>query len=298
MQKFAGIFPYLVSPVNDDGSVREKVLRDLVEYLISCKVHGLVPLGSTGEFFYLNFEQKKEIVKITIEQTAKRIPVIAGVAASSVIEAIYQAKQMQDLGVDGIVAILNVYFPLNQNGIYTYFSEIAKAVDCPVVIYNNPKFTGYEIEIETLVKLSKIDNIQYYKDASGNTGKLLTLLNRTGDDLTIFSASAHVPTFVMMLGGAGWMAGPSCVIPKQSVELYEFCVQKKWEEAMELQKKLWKINSVFQKYGLAACIKGALQLQGFDVGDPIPPITALSREGRQEIELALKNILGENYRVL
>lgn len=288
--KFEGIFPYLVSPVNEDGSIREKSLRRLVDHLIDCGVHGLTSLGSTGEFFYLDWDQRKEIVSIVLDQTAGRVPVISGVAAASTREGIHQAKELEKMGVDGILAILEVYFPLKQTGIYNYFSEISREVQCPVVIYNNPKFSGFEISIETLKRLSEIPNIGYYKDASVNTGRLLEVINQVGDNLKIFSASAHVPLFVMMMGGSGWMAGPSCIIPRQSVELYDLCRQKKWEEALILQKKLWQINGLFQKYGLAACIKAGLNLQGFDVGKPISPNEELNAEGIKEIQIALKDI--------
>ena len=115
---FEGIFPYLVSPVNEDGTVREKVLRDLVNHLIDCGVHGLTPLGSTGEFFYLDWEQKREIVRIVVEETAGRVPVVAGVGCSTIREAKYQSKEFEKLGVDGILGVLNVYFPLKQKDIY------------------------------------------------------------------------------------------------------------------------------------------------------------------------------------
>lgn len=290
MKDFAGIFPYLVSPVNEDGSIRERVLRDLTEHLIRCGVHGLVPLGSTGEFFYLSFEQRREIARIVIDQTAGRVPVIVGVAAASVLEGQRQAQEMERLGADGILAVLNVYFPLDQDGIYRYFAAVAEATALPVVLYNNPRFTGFEISVDTLERLADIPNILYYKDASPNTGRLLELHERVGNRLQIFSASAHVPLFVMMLGGKGWMAGPSCVIPRESVRLYELCHAGAWDEAMTLQRRLWRLNGVFQKYGLAACIKGALTMQGFDVGEPIPPTKPLTEAGRAEIKTVLYEI--------
>ncbi len=101
---FEGIYPYLVSPVNEDGTVREKVLRDLVNHLIDCGVHGLTPLGSTGEFFYLDWAQKKEIVRIVIDETAGRVPIVAGVACSTIREAQFQAKEFEKMGADGILA--------------------------------------------------------------------------------------------------------------------------------------------------------------------------------------------------
>lgn len=289
-KKFAGIFPYLVSPVNEDGSIREKVLRSLTDHLIGEGVHGLVPLGSTGEFFYLDWEQRRSIVEIVLDEAAGRVPVIPGVASASVNDAVRQTEYYNDLGVDGILAVLNVYFPLDQNGIYTYFREIAQASKVPVVLYNNPKFTGFEIENETLLKLSELPMVQYYKDASANTGRLFELSSRLQGRMNIFSASAHVPVFVMMMGGSGWMAGPACVIPRQSVQLYQLCKDRKWEKAMALQRTLWSINTVFQKYGLAACIKGALTMQGFDVGEPIAPTKRLTPAGKEEIRKVLTEL--------
>ena len=129
----------------------------------------------------------------------------------------------------------------------------------PVVLYTNPSFQAANLTIDVIQELAKIPNIQYIKDASCNTGHLLTLANQVGNKIKIFRASAHIPLFVMTLGGVGWMAGPACVIPRQSVELYDLAMAKRWDEAMVVQKKLWSINRIFQKYALAACIKGCLQ---------------------------------------
>jgi 4-hydroxy-tetrahydrodipicolinate synthase len=108
-------------------------------------------------------------------------------------------------------------------------------------------------------------------------------MNAVGDRIRIFSASAHIPACVMLIGGLGWMAGPACVVPRQSVKLYDLCRAGRWPEAMTLQRGLWRINRAFAKYNLAACIKGALQIQGYDVGDPVPPQAALNESGRAEI---------------
>ena len=130
-------------------------------------------------------------------------------------------------------------------------------------------------------------NIRYLKDASTNTGRLLSIMNRVGERLSIFSASSHVPVCVMMLGGRGWMAGPACLIPGESVALYELCRAKRWDEAMDLQRRLWRLNQAFARYALAACIKGGLELQGFPVGEPLPPQPALDAAGREELRAVL-----------
>jgi dihydrodipicolinate synthase/N-acetylneuraminate lyase len=115
-------------------------------------------------------------------------------------------------------------------------------------------------------------------------------MNRLGDRIGIFSASAHIRACVMLLGGRGWMAGPACVVPRQSVLLYDLCCAGRWADAIELQKRLWAVNQVFAKYALAACIKGGLELQGFPVGAPLPPQPALSAAGREEVRRALEAV--------
>jgi 4-hydroxy-tetrahydrodipicolinate synthase len=138
--------------------------------------------------------------------------------------------------------------------------------------------------------LSHVPNIRYIKDASSNTGRLLSIINKVEGRMKIFSASAHIPACVMLIGGVGWMAGPACVAPRQSVRLYEACRRGDWETAMELQRPLWALNQAFAKYNLAACIKGALELQGYAVGAPLPPQAPLSAEGIDEVKRALKAI--------
>lgn len=137
-------------------------------------------------------------------------------------------------------------------------------------------------------KLSEVPNIRYIKDATGRTGRILSLLNRIGDRMRVFSASAHIPVIVFQLGGVGWMAGPACVIPEQSVRLYELAQEGEWKAAFALQRSMWTMNELFHKYSLAACIKVALQIQGFDVGDPIKPQQPLGHAAVQEIAVALQ----------
>ena len=108
--------------------------------------------------------------------------------------------------------------------------------------------------------------------------------------MSVFAASAHIPACVMMIGGKGWMAGPACIVPRQSVALYDLCQSGDWKEAMALQRRLWRVNEAFARYNLAACIKGALELQGYAVGEPIPPQAPLPPEGVEEVRAALNEL--------
>jgi 4-hydroxy-tetrahydrodipicolinate synthase len=289
---FSGVFPYLVSPIDERGQVKEAVLTRLVNDLIDAGVHGLTPLGSTGEFAYLNREQRQRIVEVVVRATRRRVPVVAGVAATTIADAVEQVKAYDALGVDGILAILESYFPVSEDGVVAYFTSVANAVALPIVLYTNPQFQRSDLTLPAIERLAKVENIRYLKDASSDTGRLLTIINAVGERIRVFSASAHIPACVMLIGGVGWMAGPACVVPRQSVRLYELCHAQQWDEAMGLQRKLWKMNRVFAKYNLAACIKGGLELQGYEVGPPLPPQTPLSDAGRSEIKDALADLEG------
>jgi 4-hydroxy-tetrahydrodipicolinate synthase len=290
MSDFHGVFPYLVSPIDAAGHIREDVLARLCDDLIASGVHGLTPLGSTGEFAYLNSDQRTSVVRTTIDAAKGRVPVVAGVVSTSTADAVAQARAYQRLGADGILAILEAYFPLADAQVESYFRSIADAVDIPVVIYTNPQFQRSDLTLDVIARLASHPRIGYIKDASTNTGRLLSIINRCRDAIKVFSASAHIPAAVMLIGGVGWMAGPACIIPKQSVALYDLCKNKRWDEAMALQRTLWRVNEAFARFNLAACIKAGLAIQGYDVGDPVPPQAALSAEQRKVVEAALRDI--------
>jgi len=289
MSEFHGVYPYLVSPVDAKGRVKTKVLRKLCSDLIKAGVHGLTPLGSTGEFAYLNQGQRTAVVETAIEAADGRVPVIAGVAATATGDAVAQAKAWQRLGADGILAILESYFPVKDPQVESYFRAIADAVDIPVVLYTNPQFQRSDLSLDVIERLSQHSQIRYIKDASTNTGRLLSIMNRC-PSMRVFSASAHIPAAVMLIGGVGWMAGPACVIPKQSIRLYDLCRAGRWDEAMPLQRKLWRMNEAFGRFNLAACIKAGLQIQGYDVGDPVPPQAALTADERQVVAKTLAEL--------
>jgi 4-hydroxy-tetrahydrodipicolinate synthase len=290
MQDFHGVFPYLVSPIDSSGQILTDVLGRLVSDLIDTGVHGLTPLGSTGEFAYLDGPQREAVVRATIEAAGGRVPVVPGVASTSTAGAVAQARTYERLGASGILAMLEAYFPLTDTQIESYFRAIADAVDLPVVLYTNPQFQRSDLTLDLIVRLSEHPRIRYLKDASTNTGRLLSIMNRCGERLGVFSASAHIPAAVMLAGGVGWMAGPACLVPRQSVRLYDLCRAGQWDEAMTLQRDLWRINEVFARFNLAACIKAGLAHLGYPVGDPVPPQTPLTHEERRLVGEAIDQL--------
>ncbi|HLA20956.1 MAG TPA: dihydrodipicolinate synthase family protein, partial [Pseudolabrys sp.] len=173
--------------------------------------------------------------------------------------------------------------------IESYFLSLADAVDIPVVLYTNPNFQRSDLSLDVIARLATHPRIRYIKDASTNTGRLLSIMNRA-PAMKVFSASAHIPAAVMLIGGVGWMAGPANIVPRQSVKLYDLCRASKWPQALRLQRELWRINEAFARFNLAACIKAGLAIQGYAVGDPVPPQAALSADDRKAVEGILADV--------
>lgn len=283
-----GIYPYLPSPIDGDGRVLVDVLERLVVDLVDAGVHGMTPLGSTGEVTYLSLDQRAEIATTVVRAVDRRVPVVAGVAAFATDDAVSQARRLEQLGVDGLVVMRQQALPTTAAGVVEYFRAVAEAVDIPIVLYTNPGVLGTDLTIDNLRQLAEIDNVRYLKDASGVTGRILTVLNELGDRLELFSASAHIPLVVFELGGVGWMAGPACVVPDHAVALYESWRRGDRDTAWALQRAMWPVNEVFQRHGLGACIKAALELRGYAVGAPIHPQHALGDAAVDEIRSTLE----------
>ncbi|MBW6485206.1 MAG: dihydrodipicolinate synthase family protein [Syntrophobacterales bacterium] len=289
-KEFFGIFPYLVTPLDEQGRLKEQVLADLVAHLIRQGVHGVTPLGSTGEAPYLDWATRKRTIEVVMSATAGRVPVVAGICSNSTQGAIQEAAEIEKLGVDGILTMMPGYFPLADAQVVGHFRAVARSVSCPIVLYTNPKFQTWDFTVEALRQLAEEPNIQYLKDASGNVGKLVSLASTLGGRIKIFSDTSSVPLFMFLIGGVGWMSGPACVIPKQSIELYETARQKRWDEAALLQIKQWPLNLAFQKFTLSACVKAGLEMQGFPVGPPLPPQKQLNAEERKALEKILRDL--------
>ena len=281
----SGIIPYIPSPVDDNGNVNTSELYRLCVDLAKTGIGGLCVLGSTGEFPYLLLEQKRKIVETAVRAGREmKLPVVAGVTGFSSFQAINEILEFSQLGADAFVLIIESYFPLSEEELANFITRVAKAVpDKPIILYSNPKFMHYKYPIGLFDRLVDVENVIGYKDASGDTGFLLSLVNKFSDRYKIYSASAHIPLFVFELGAVGWMAGPACIIPRPSVRLWELYKDREMEKAMDLQKELWSVNSAFTKHGLTAVIKSVLSHQGYDIGKPIHPLKTLDETVANEL---------------
>ena len=256
------------------GRILTDVLGKLASDLIKAGVHGLTPLGSTGEFAYLDRTQREAVVRATIEAAKNACLSLRGLhppprqTRSHRRRRFKSRRRRNPRHSRGLLS-------LEDSAVESYFAR-SPSGEIPAGLYTNPQFQRSDLSLDVIARLGEHPRIRYIKDASTNTGRLLSIMNRA-PRMKVFSASAHIPAAVMLIGGVGWMAGPACIVPQQSVRLYELCRAGKWSEAMKLQRDLWRINEAFARFNLAACIKAGLQIQGYAVGDPVPPQPRLAR---------------------
>lgn len=267
---FSGSLVALVTPFKNDKVDAER-LTDLIEWQIRSGTHGIVPCGTTGESATLSHEEHTHVIKLAVEVTKKRVPVIAGTGSNSTAEAIRLTREAQEVGADGALMISPYYNRPTQEGIYQHYKAVAEAVHkFPIIFYNIPARTGSNIEPSTMARLAEIDNIAGVKEATGSIDQVLNILSACGDKLAILSGEDSLTFSMMSLGGKGVISTAANVAPREMADLANACLAKQWEKAAQLQIKLLPLIRAL-----------------FIETNPIPAKTALSLMRKCELELRL-----------
>ncbi len=230
---FNGALTALVTPFRD-GEVDEPALRDLIEWQIQSGIDGLVPCGSTGESATLTHAEHDSVIKITIEQTRKRVPVIAGTGSNSTAEAIRLTAAAREMGADGALLLSPYYNKPTQDGIYRHYKTIAASVDLPLFVYNIPGRTASNIVPETVARLAEIKNIVGIKEASGSMDQSSDILKLCGDRITILSGDDALTLPLMALGAKGVISTCSNVVPREMHELAAAALGGDFAKAREI----------------------------------------------------------------
>ncbi len=284
-----GIIPAMASPITAEGRVHEGALRRLVNHLIDGGVHGLFPVGSQGEFFALTFEQKKEIVRITVDETRGRVPVYAGTGAVTTREVIETTKMARDLGVSA-VSILTPYFLVpSQKELIEHYLAVAKAVpDLPILLYSNPDRTQVPFPVSTVLELAAVENIVGIKDSSGDmslTGEYIRLTR--GMDFHVLAGRDTLIYATLCYGGTGSICATANVDPRVPVEIYEAFIAGDHKRALEAQYRLAPLRVAFGLGTFPVVIKEALNLIGIEAGEAIRPVGPMTPENREKLRRIL-----------
>jgi 4-hydroxy-tetrahydrodipicolinate synthase len=284
---FNGALSAIVTPFRD-GEVDERALRDLIEWQIQSGVDGLVPCGSTGESATLTHAEHDRVIKITIEQTRRRVPVVAGTGSNSTAEAIRLTVAAREMGADGALLISPYYNKPTQEGIFRHYKMIAAAVDFPLLVYNIPGRTASNIVPETFARLCEIRNIVGIKEAAGSMDQISDIHRLCGDRLTILSGDDALTLPAMALGAKGVISTSSNVIPREMHDLAAAALAGDFARAGEIHYKFLPLMRALFIETNPIPLKHALGLMGKCSAELRMPLTPLSAPAADQLRVAMK----------
>lgn len=287
---FRGTYTVLVTPFTPDGDqVDGPALRRLVDFQITQGIHGLIPLGSTGEFLSMTRDERAEVVETVIDQTRGRVPVLVGTGAEWTRDAVELSREAERMGADGVMIIPPYYSVPTEAELMAHYGAVAEAIGIPIMIYNNPATANVDMVPETVARLSAIENVRYIKESTLDVTRVRDIVRLCGDRLTVFAGVLGYESF--FIGAKGWVAVCSNVIPRLSAQLFEAALERNdpaearavHEQMVDL---LWWVGG--PRY--VAGTKAALEMAGLPVGPPRPPRLPLPAEMRPGLRAVLDRL--------
>ena len=241
LMKLRGVFTALVTPFRD-GALDEVAFVKLVERQIAGGVHGLVPVGTTGETATLSHDEHHRVVELCVKTAAGRVPVIAGAGSNSTSEAIELAKHAKEIGADAVLAVTGYYNRPSQEGIYRHFEAMDAAVDIPIVIYNVPSRTIVDLSNELVERLAKLPHIIGIKDATGDMARASLQRLGCGPDWTMLSGDDPTALGYIAHGGHGCISVTANVAPEACAAFFNACLAGDWDLARSWQDRLVRLH--------------------------------------------------------
>jgi len=266
-----------------------KKTTKLVNHLINNGSDSFVVSGTTGESPTLSTEEKLALFRHILSAADGRVPVIAGTGGNNTYASIELTKKAEEIGVDAIMLVAPYYNKPNQNGLYQHFVSIARSTSLPVMIYNIPGRSSVNIAPETMIELSKVDNIVAAKEASGDLNAMAEIISGTDDDFLLYSGDDSLALPVMAIGGCGVVSVASHIIGSELQEMIRLFEVGNHKEAASMHRRLLPLMKGLFAAPSPAPVKTALQMTGFDVGSVRLPLIPLSEEERA----VLANLLNE-----
>ncbi|MGF7034893.1 4-hydroxy-tetrahydrodipicolinate synthase [Paenibacillus mucilaginosus] len=286
-----GVIPPIVTPVDEEECVEEKSLRGVVEHVLAGGVHGILSMGSNGEFYGLDHEQQERAVRITVDQTAGRVPVYMGIGAISTKECVLLARRAEALGVQAITILPPMFLTPTEEELYRHFRTIAEATSLPVLLYNNPDRVGSNISVNLLERLAGIPNLAGVKDSSGDMTLTAEYLRRTrGSSFRVMAGRDVMILSSLVYGAVGCVASTANIVPSLVVEIYDRYMAGDLEGALEAQFRLAPLRMAFNLASFPVVTKEAMNLIGVPVGASILPNTAATELNRSKLRAILKEM--------
>ncbi len=285
---FTGAGVAIITPMNPDGSVNYDGFAENIEYQITNGTDAIIVCGTTGEASTMSDEEHIECIRFAVEKTAGRVPVIAGTGSNDTKYAVELSKIAQEKGADALLLVTPYYNKASQKGLVAHFGAIAKAVDIPIILYNIPGRTGVNIEINTYKELAKYDNIVAVKEASGNISYTSKLIAECGDMLDVYSGNDDIIVPMMSIGSKGVISVLSNIIPKETHDMCQLCLDNNCAEAAKMQMEyLELINNLFIEVNPIP-VKEAMNMMGMASGPCRLPLCEMGDNTRAALKASLE----------
>lgn len=284
---FTGAGIAIVTPFYDDGSINYDRLGEMIDNQIENHTDAIIICGTTGEASTMTDEEHLECIKFAVKRTAGRVPVIAGTGSNDTKYAVELSKEAEAAGADALLLVTPYYNKTTQKGLILHFNTIADAVNIPIILYNIPGRTGMNMEVSTVKELAKHKNIVALKEASGNISYVAKLIAECGYNIDIYSGNDDMIVPVMSLGGKGVISVLSHILPKETHDMVQLCLNNDFAKATEMQiKYLDLINALFIEVNPIP-VKEALNMTGWNVGPCRLPLCEMSDEHKSALRAAL-----------
>lgn len=284
---FTGVATALATPFNEDG-INTKEFKRFIEFQINASINALVVCGTTGEASTMTQQEKIQAIKCVVSTVKNRIPVIVGTGSNDTSSAIINSILAEELGADGLLVVTPYYNKTTQRGLIEHFKAISSSVSIPIILYNVPSRTGINIDPETCLELSKIDNIVGIKEASGNISQIAKIAQLCGNNFAIYSGNDNQIVPVLSLGGKGVISVLSNVKPELTHSITNSFFKKATDEACYYQlQALPLVDALFEETNPIP-VKYAINMLGFDFGTPRLPLVECSNTLKEQIQKNLK----------
>lgn len=285
---FTGAGVAIITPFTADGKVNEKVLAEIIEYQISHSTDAIVICGTTGESATLDHNEHTQAIKIAVDVTAGRIPVIAGTGSNDTAYALKLSNDAEKLGVDGLLMVTPYYNKASQEGLIKHFNYVADRVSTPIILYNVPSRTGCEIKPETYAELAKHKMIYAAKEATGNLSSIAKTISLVPEDFAIYSGNDDQITPIMSLGGKGVISVLSNILPQVAHDIAQSALDGDFKKSAELQLKYLELcNAMFMDVNPIP-VKVAMRMMGIDVGPLRLPLCDMTPANTEKLKSVLQ----------
>jgi 4-hydroxy-tetrahydrodipicolinate synthase len=285
MADLYGVVAALATPLDETGEeLDEAGLRNHLDSILEAGVHGIVLCAGTGEFAYLREEEKSRILKIGIGHVDRRVPVVAQTSAINTVDVIENSKRAEGMGADALMILPPYFEGPGTDGVLYHFERISRAVSTPIVLYNIPQHSDFDITPEIYAQLLEFDNVEYIKDSKGDMINLQRLIATGGK---VLSGADPLAPYGLMAGAAGWIWGAANAMPRETVALYDHIAAGRYQEAMALWQRMAPANLFFWTHGYNVGIKQAADYMGHPVGPCRKPALPLRDDEWMELKAAL-----------